>query len=451
MSFPEHVFRAYDIRGIADLELSDELAENLGRALGSRVRRAGGSRFAVGRDIRLSGDRLHAALTRGLMSTGLEVLDVGRVPTPMLYFAVFYHDLDGGVEITGSHNPPEFNGFKMLVGKDTLHSDDITGLRDEIRAGDFVEGEGSIREFPIEDTYLDWIVDNVKIGPRKLKILLDGANGIAGPSALRLLERLGQEVIGFCIEPDGRFPHHAADPTVVETLDIIRAEVERHGADLGIGLDGDGDRIGVVDGNGDILWGDSLLTLFSRALLEEVPGATIVSEVKCSQTLYDDIEAKGGKAVMWKAGHSLIKSKMAETGALLAGEMSGHIFFKHRYFGFDDATYSAARLLEILTHTDQSASDLLADIPEAYATPEIRVDVDEAAKFGIVERLADKLKADGYDVIDIDGVRVRFDDGWGLIRASNTQPVLVLRAEATSPERRDEIHATLESWLKETA
>lgn len=442
-----HIFRAYDIRGVADVDLVDDVVHGIGRGLGTMARRRGARRFAVGRDCRLTGPRLHAALVSGLRASGIDVVDVGMVPTPLLYFAVYHLGLDGGVQITGSHNPSEFNGFKMMIGRDTLHGDEIQALRDLIVREDYESGEGTLTSDRVEEAYLDHVAGNIRMGPRPLRVLVDGGNGIGGPLALALLERLGVQAVGHCIEPDGRFPNHHPDPTIVETLEEMRAVGQSHGVDLSIGLDGDADRIGVVDGNGEILWGDKLLILFSRAVLREVPGATIVSEVKCSQTLFDDIEAHGGRAVMWKAGHSLIKSKMKETDAQLAGEMSGHIFFQHRYFGFDDALYAMARLLEILSHGAQSLSDRLADVPRTFATPELRVDCPDDAKFAVVDRIASAVRGQ-HEVTDIDGVRVNFGDGWGLVRASNTQPVLVLRAEAQSAERRDAIRAQLEAWVE---
>ncbi|TVR01412.1 MAG: phosphomannomutase/phosphoglucomutase [Deltaproteobacteria bacterium] len=441
-----HIFRAYDIRGVAESDLGNEVATAIGRALGTMARRRGARTFAVGRDCRLTGPRLAEAITAGLRSTGLDVVDMGAVPTPLLYFSVHHRDLGGGVQVTGSHNPPEFNGFKMMIGRDTLHGEEIAELHEMIVAGDFEQGEGALSTDSIEDAYVDWVVDNIRMGERRLRVLVDGGNGIGGPVTMRLLKRLGVDVVGHCIEPDGTFPNHHPDPTIVETLDEMREVGARHGVDLSIGLDGDGDRIGVVDGNGEILWGDRLLILFSRAILQTHPGATIVSEVKCSQALFDDIARHGGKPIMWKAGHSLIKSKMKETGAALAGEMSGHIFFADRFFGFDDAVYSAARLVEILSRGPESLSERLADVPETFATPEIRVDCPEETKFLIAPRVAAHV-GDRFPVTDIDGVRVNFGDGWGLVRASNTQPVLVLRAEATSPERRDEILAQLEEWV----
>jgi phosphomannomutase/phosphoglucomutase len=447
MSLNAEIFRAYDIRGVADRDLTDDVAFDLGRALGTEAVATGATTFAVGRDCRLSGPRIQAALVRGLSSTGLRVLDVGMVPTPVLYFAVFFHNLGGGVQITGSHNPPEFNGFKMLLGRDAMHGDGVQGLYRRMVSQEFVTGAGSLERLEIEESYLNHVASGITMGPRALKVLIDGGNGIGGPLALQLAARLGVEAVGRFIEPDGRFPNHHPDPTTVETVEIMAHDVKAYGCDFAVGLDGDADRVGVVDGNGEVQWGDRLLALFARGVLKEAPGATIVGEVKCSKTLYDDIAKHGGVPVMWKTGHSLIKAKMKETGALLAGEMSGHIFFKHRYYGYDDGLYAMARLLELMSHSDETISQMLSDIPTTFVTPELRVDCPDHLKFAIVERVVASLKAQGLDVNDIDGARVTYADGWGLIRASNTQPVLVMRTEATTPERRDAIRAFLDATI----
>jgi len=442
------IFRAYDIRGIADTDLNDDTVGRIARALGSMAREAGATTFAVARDARLSGPRVRDAMVAGLVACGLEVIDLGAVPTPLLYFAVHYLELGGGVMITGSHNPPDYNGFKMMIGAGTLHGDAIQTLKQRATAQDFVTGEGSERAHDIVPAYLDRVVGDIQPGPRRLKVVIDGGNGIAGPTAMALYERLGFDVVGQYIEPDGTFPNHHPDPTILETVEILAASVREHDADLAIGFDGDGDRIGVVDHDGTVQWGDRLMILLSRALLAEEPGATIVGEVKCSKTLYDDIEARGGTGIMWKTGHSLIKAKMKSTGALLAGEMSGHIFYKHRWYGFDDALYAGARLLEVLSTGEGSIGERLADVPTMYATEEIRAACPDDRKFDVVDRVVARLRDVGT-VIDIDGARVTFDDGWGLVRASNTSPKLVLRAEATTPERRDEIRALIEGLVAE--
>ena len=442
------IFRAYDIRGVADTDLAPDIAVRIGKALGTMARREGQTTFAVGRDCRVSSPRVSADIVRGLVSTGLHVQDVGAVPTPLLYFATVTRALGGGVQVTGSHNPPEFNGLKMMMSGRTLHGDEIQELLRLVQTEDFEVGEGSVELAPIEDAYIDHVVENITMGPKKLRVVVDGGNGIGGPPAVRLFERLGCEVIGRYIEPDGTFPNHHPDPTTVETVAILREAVLETGADLAIGFDGDGDRIGVVDGAGDVQWGDKLMIVFSRAVLEEVPGATIVSEVKCSKTLYDDIARHGGDGIMWRTGHSPIKAKMKETGAALGGEMSGHIFFKHRWFGFDDALYAGARLLEILSSREETLGELLSDVPVTHVTPELRLDCPDEIKFDVVSRIVARLKAQ-HEVNDIDGARVTFADGWGLIRASNTQPVLVLRAEAETEARRDEIEAMLRGMIAE--
>ena len=445
-----HIFRKYDIRGVVGTDLTPAIVEQIGKALGTVARRRDVKRFGLGRDCRLHSPELRDALVSGLVSCGLEVLDLGMVPTPLLYFAVFHLKLGGGVMITGSHNPPEFNGFKMMLGEGTIHGEAIEALKGLIEKGDFERCEpgesGQVREVNIIDPYVDFVVENIDLGPwpksRPLKVVVDGGNGVGAFIALPVLERLGCEVVPMYVEPDGRFPNHHPDPAKAKNLAELIEKVRGEGADLGVAYDGDGDRIGVVDDKGQIVWGDRLMILLSRALLEEVPGATIVAEVKCSQTLFDDISDHGGVPIMWKVGHSLIKSKMRQTGALLAGEMSGHIFFKHRYFGFDDAIYATARLVELLTRSGQELSAALTDVPTTYATDELRLEVDEDKKFPAAQAIAADLKAT-HEVVDIDGVRVIFEDGWGLIRASNTQPALVLRAEAQSPARRDAIEAML--------
>ncbi len=445
-----HIFRKYDIRGVVSTDLTPEVVTEIGRALGTRAVRAGHKNFAVGRDCRTHSPTLRDALVKGLTSCGLEVLDVGMVPTPLLYFAVFFWDLGGGVQITGSHNPPEFNGLKMMLGKDTLHSEDILDLKRLIETQDYALADtaGPCHERDVTTPYLDYVQENINLGPRRFKVVVDAGNGVGGIVAVPLLERLGMEIIPRFIEPDGTFPNHHPDPAEEKNVADLIAQVHEHSADLGVAYDGDGDRLGVVNDKGEIIWGDKLMILLSRALLAQEPGATIVGEVKCSQTLYDDIEAHGGNAIMWKVGHSLIKSKMKETGALLAGEMSGHIFFKHRYFGFDDAIYTTARLLELLSQETKPLSQLLTDVPVTFATAEIRQELPDAIKFDVVAHIAASLRAE-HKVVDIDGVRVLFEDGWGLIRASNTQPALVLRAEALTQARCDEIEIFLHDQIKQ--
>jgi len=444
-----HIFREYDIRGLVDKDLTLEVVELLGRGLGTIIRRKGGRSIAVGRDCRESSTRFRDALCQGLTSTGLDVFDVGVVPTPLTYFAANTLPVDGLAMITGSHNPPEYNGFKIGAGKTTFHGPEIQALRKLIEARDFVKGErpGTLTPYDIVTPYNHFIRQTVKVGRKGMKIVIDAGNGTGGAVAVPLFQSMGFDVVPLYCEMDSNFPNHHPDPTVVENLEDLIAAVKREKAEVGIAYDGDSDRIGVIDDQGNILWGDQLMILFSRHVLKESPGAAIVGEVKCSYTLYDDIAKHGGKPVMWKAGHSLIKAKMKEEHAELAGEMSGHIFFKHRYFGFDDAVYSSARLLEILTHEPQKLSALLADVPKTFSTPELRMDTVEEKKFELVKRATEALRAAGHSLVDVDGVRVTFPDGWGLIRASNTQPILVLRYEARTEQRLGEIRKLIEETL----
>jgi phosphomannomutase / phosphoglucomutase len=452
------IFREYDVRGIADVDLDDETVSLIGQAYAAALIQQGHSpRVGIGFDARGSSPRLFDALSRGIRSAGVDVVKLGLVPTPLVYFAVFTHEgLGGVIQITGSHNPAEYNGFKMMMGRDTLHGESIRALYTRIQNHDFVLATKAGEETEwtgLIAAYEAWVKGNIKPGARALKVVLDSGNGVAGvvaPDLVRAVFPAGQ-VIELFSEPDARFPNHHPDPTVEENLHHLIAAVREHGADLGVAYDGDGDRIGVVDGSGGIIWGDRLMILLARAVLSEQPGATIIGEVKCSQTLFDDIAAHGGVPVMSKVGHSLIKAKIKETGAKLAGEMSGHIFFNDRFFGFDDAIYTTCRLMEILTATDQSLSELMSDVPTTFATPELRVDCADSIKFEVPGKVALSF-ADRFPVNTIDGVRVNFGLGWGLVRASNTQPVLVLRAEATSPELRDQylaaLHAAIADALK---
>lgn len=445
-----HIFREYDIRGVADRDLTDDLARALGRALGTFQRRLGNDRLALGRDCRLSSDRLHDEVLRGLLESGCHVVDVGVVPTPLMYFAVFHLDLDGGVEITGSHNPPPENGFKMMKGKGSLFGEDILTLRRMIEENDFdLPGGGTVEKVDVLPAYLGFLRGNVHPAHTKLRVAIDAGNGAAGPTALAALTTLGFDPVALLCEMDGTFPVHHPDPTEPHSLELLRKTVLEQGLDLGIAFDGDGDRIGVIDARGDILWGDKLLTLLARDLLAHRPGAAIVGEVKCSQTLYDDIAKHGGRPILWKTGHSLIKTKMKEEGALLAGEMSGHVFFADRFYGFDDATYAACRLLELLSRRSQPLHELLADVPLTFVTPELRVDCPDDEKFAVVAKVRERFARD-HEVITVDGARILFGDAaWGLVRASNTQPVLVLRFEARTPERLSEIRGIVEAAVAE--
>ena len=443
------IFREYDIRGIADRDLVAPISIRLGQAVGTYLKREGRCRITLARDCRLSSERLASEVGKGLQMTGLEVIDIGVVPTPLLYFSLHYiGDVDGGVMITGSHNPAAYNGLKVSSGKTTIHGEEIQKIGRILEGADLEQGSGGTESREIEDPYRRMVRERIGRLSRPLKVVVDAGNGTASDLAPRVYRELGCEVVELFCEMDGSFPNHHPDPTVAENLEDLVAAVQQDGADLGIAFDGDGDRIGAVDDTGRILWGDELMILFSREILARRPGATIIGEVKCSMNLYRQIESHGGIGIMWKAGHSLIKAKMKETGAALAGEVSGHIFFADGFFGFDDATYAGARLLQLVADSGQRISQLLEDVPPLYNTPEIRVDASESEKFEIVRRLQEYFSRH-YETITVDGVRVLFEDGWGLVRASNTQPALVLRFEASSPDRLEEIRSIVESKLEE--
>jgi phosphomannomutase/phosphoglucomutase len=447
MKIDPTIFREYDIRGVVDRQLTTEAVELVGRAFAATVKAGGGRRVTVGQDCREHSPKLFTALVRGIIAGGLEVLDLGVVATPMQYFSLHHFDADGGVQITGSHNPPEYNGLKIAIGKTTIYGEQIQDLRKRIESDALpTAAGGKVEKVDVVTPYTDYAVRGIELGPRKLKVVVDGGNGTAGPFAVPIMQRLGLEVVPLFIEMDASFPNHHPDPTVEKNLEDLRKRVKETHADFGIAFDGDGDRIGAIDEQGAILWGDQLMILFSRAVLAERPGAAIVADVKCSETLYDDITKHGGRGVMWKTGHSLIKNKMKEVSAELAGEMSGHIFFKHRYFGFDDATYSGLRLCEIVSRTDRPLSTLLDDVPKMHSTPEIRLDCPEELKFKLVAAAVAHFKKK-HRVIDVDGARVVFEDGWGLVRASNTQPILVLRFEARTAARVSEIRSYVEGEL----
>lgn len=429
------MFREYDIRGVVGIDLDEDVARTIGLAFGTWLRLRGLKSTVIGRDARNSSPGFATALISGLLDTGIDVLDIGMVPTPLTYFAMFTMGVDSAAMITGSHNPKDFNGFKLNASRKPIYGETLQEIRKIAEAGVYEKGKGELSVADPIPAYLDRIVQDARFpaGSRRLKVVVDAGNGVGGLTALELFRRLGIDVTPLYCEPDGDFPNHHPDPTVIENLDDLRAEVAATGAHLGIGFDGDADRLGVVTENGDVVFGDMLLLILARAVLHEQPGATIVSEVKCSQVLFDQIEKAGGHSLMWKAGHSLIKAKMAEVNSALGGEMSGHLFFAHRWYGFDDAVYAAVRLLEIVAGHDGPFSSLLADVPTTHSTPEIRVDCPDAIKFDVVAKVADSFKNEGADVVAVDGVRVRMGNGWGLVRASNTQPVLVLRFEADSP------------------
>ena len=441
------IFREYDIRGNADRDLSDDLARDLGRALGTVFAERGKRRIMVGRDCRLSSRRLRNALIEGLVETGRHVVKIEVGPTPLLYFAVHHLEADGGVMVTGSHNPPEDNGFKILSGKGTLHGDEIRALGERIRRRDFVQLPGGhVERAEVSPRYVSWMKGNIQLARTDLKVVVDAGNGAGGPLALAAMRALGLNPEALYCEMDGRFPNHHPDPTLPENVAELIARVRETNADLGIAYDGDADRLGAVDSRGEIIWGDKLMVAFSRAVLARHPGAAILGEVKCSQTLYDDIAAKGGRPIMWKTGHSLIKAKMKEEHALLAGEMSGHLFFADRYFGFDDAVYASLRLMEIVAASPQSLAEILSDLPPTFVTPEIRVPCPDEIKFRVVDAVLAHYRGT-HPVSEVDGARVNFGDGWGLVRASNTQAVLVLRFEASSEARRDALRAEVEALV----
>ena len=440
----EHIFREYDIRGVVGRDLTDEIVYDLARAIGTFFRKNGATRASLGRDARESSPRFRDLMVRGLNETGCDVLDVGMVPTPTLYFTLFNEAVDSGVMITGSHNPADNNGFKVCLAKTTIFGEHISEIKRIALSQDFAVGRGAKEEREVVDAYRAHIRSNIRMGPRKLKVVVDAGNGMGGFVGAPIYRDLGCEVIELFCEPDSRFPHHHPDPTVVENMRFAIETVREHQADLAIAFDGDADRIGVVDEQGRIIWGDQLMMIFARQILKESPGATFIGEVKCSQNLFDDIRQHGGKPIMWKVGHSLIKAKMKESHAAMAGEMSGHLFFADRYFGYDDGIYAGARLIEILSNITGPVSSLLAGVPKMYNTPEIRVDCPDDKKFEVVHILTEEFKKT-HKVIDIDGARILFDHGWGLVRASNTQPVIVMRFEADSQERLNEIQALVAS------
>jgi len=443
----KEIFREYDIRGIVEKDLTDDVVRNIGRAFATYMKDRGKTNASVGRDGRLSSEHLKNLIVEGMVESGLNVTDLGQCPTPLFYFSLFNMDVDGGIMVTGSHNPPEFNGFKVAFGKTTLFGEEIQDLRKIIEEQRFTKQAGSYREYKniIED-YYNFLRGNIKIN-KTFKIVVDAGNGVAGAVAVPIMREFKQDVIDIFCDVDGHFPNHFPDPTVEKNLVALRETVLKNKADVGIGYDGDGDRIGVIDNEGNVIWGDYLMIIFARDIFKERQGAYFVSEVKCSKNLYEDIEKHGGRPVMWKAGHSLIKQKMKELNAVLGGEMSGHMFFADRFFGYDDAIYASLRFIEIMEKDGRPVSEFLKDLPKLYSTPEIRVDCPDNVKFQVVKNLTEYYRKT-YNIIDIDGVRVLMDEGWGLVRASNTQPVLVLRFEAESPEALKRIQNMVEDDLK---
>ena len=441
----EHIFREYDIRGTVDDDLTDAVVEKLGRALGTYYRQHGAYEMTIGRDCRLSSEKLKDALVKGLLATGMSITDLGVCHTPLLYFSLFHLNKIAGVMITGSHNPPEFNGFKVCLGKTTIYGEEIQELKKIAQQNNFARGKGRIDAADILPVYIQHIASDIGMLSGK-RIVVDAGNGTGGRAAVPLLKMIGCDIVPLFCDMDGRFPNHHPDPTVPAYLKTLIDTVLLEKADLGIGYDGDADRIGVVDEKGAIIWGDQLMIVFARDILKLHPGATFISEVKGSQNFYDDIEKRGGKAIMWKTGHSLIKAKMKEEKAMLAGEMSGHMFFADRYYGFDDAIYASCRLIEILSKSSYTMSALLKDLPATCTTPEIRIDCPDDKKCKIIEKVKEEFST-RYRIIDIDGARITMPGGWALVRASNTQPVLVLRFEAVTHQRLEEIRSMVEPYV----
>ncbi len=454
------IFREYDIRGVVQEDLTPDVVKKIGQAYATFARERGVKRITVGRDGRLTSPTLRDTLIAGLTGAGIDVVDLGLCATPLLYFSLFHYEVDGGIMITGSHNAAEYNGFKMCVGKEALYGADIQRIREIFDNEQFSFGQGTVVEQPIISEYLSFLQERFSsVKADGLHVVIDCGNGAASLVAKDALEQLGCQVTGLYCELDGHFPNHHPDPTVVDNLADLIDKVKATKAHVGMGYDGDADRIGVIDEQGEILWGDRLLLLFARDVLEEHPGSTFISEVKASQVFYDDIPKHGGRAIMWKTGHSLIKAKMKEEKAMLAGEMSGHLFFADRYYGYDDAIYASCRLVEILVKREKPLSSLLSDVPQTVVTPEIRVDCSDDQKFQLVEAVTQRFQEIEKtqdlgtaalpirELITIDGIRVRFDNGWGLIRASNTQPALVLRFEALSQDQLSQIREYLESEL----
>ncbi len=443
-----YIFREYDIRGVVDKDLTEEVVEELGRGFGTYLKEKGGKRASLGGDVRLSTPRFREVFAKGMLASGLDVVDIGIVPTPVQYFSLYHLDVDGGVMITGSHNPPEFNGFKLAVGKTTIYGEQIQEVRGIIEEARFSSGNGKLVEEDVIGPYQERLKEEFSF-QKGLRVVVDAGNGTGGIFVPGILRDMGCKVAELYCEPDGNFPHHHPDPTVVDYMKDLIARVRGDRADVGVAYDGDADRIGVVDEKGRIIWGDNLLILFSREILKRGRGQKVIFEVKCSQALVEEIERMGGEGIMWKTGHSLLKEKLRETGAALAGEMSGHIFFADRYFGYDDAIYATCRLLEVMEKSDLPLSQMLETVPRYFSTPELRAECrDDEEKFRIAEK-AKQYFSSKYQAITVDGVRVLFGDGWGLVRASNTQPVLVLRFEAKSEARLKEIKSIVIEKLKE--
>ncbi|HJQ52745.1 MAG TPA: phosphomannomutase/phosphoglucomutase [Gemmatimonadaceae bacterium] len=448
MPIPRAIFREYDIRGITGKDLTDELAATVGGAFAAFLKEKGAEgRVSVGRDNRPSGEGLHRALVSGLLASGVDVVDIGIVPTPLAYWSQHNLDVVAGVQITGSHNPPEYNGFKLGLDRKSIHGADIQRIYDLAVAGRFPRGRGALRSEQVIDRYIDDVVARVGKLPRSLDVILDCGNGAGSLVAPKLFPKLGIKPRCIFCESDGTFPNHHPDPTVPENVQDLIAAVKRDRADLGIAFDGDADRIGVIDDTGEIIWGDYLLIIYARDVLARTgKGQSIVFDVKSSQALPEAVEKAGGVPVMWKTGHSVIEEKIHSTHAPVGGEVSGHMFFAENFYGFDDALYGAARLLRIIADSGRTIRELLADVPRFVSTPEIRIDCPDDRKFGIVEE-AQRYFGSKYRINTVDGARVLFGDGWGLLRASNTQPVLVMRFEARTREQLERIQSEMVGWL----
>ncbi len=448
MTFPHAIFKAYDIRGIVDNTLTADIAFKIGQAVGSEVIANGGDSIVIGRDGRLSGPMLAEVLANGLRATGVNVIDIGLAPSPVVYYSSYSKGIPSCIAITGSHNPPNYNGFKMVVDGVTLSAERIQALKQRILENDFAEGNGTYTQEEIIEDYIARIVGDIKLG-RKMKIVIDSGNGVAGATAPQVFRGIGCDVIDLFSEVDGTFPNHHPDPSQIENLQDLIAAVKQHDAELGLAFDGDGDRLGVVTQKGEVVWADRQMILFARDVLSRNPGAEIIYDVKCSRNLPAEIEAAGGKATMWRTGHSFIKAKLKETEAALAGEMSGHIFIKDRWFGFDDGVYAGARLLEILSLQDQTPQEIFDALPDSINTPELRMDFAEGEHYIFMDKLKEVADFSNASVSKIDGLRVDYPDGFGLIRPSNTTPILVLRFEADSEDAINRIQNDFKAAIKQ--
>ncbi len=448
MTFPHAIFKAYDIRGIIDDTLTTDIAFKIGQAVGSEVIANGGDSIVIGRDGRLSGPMLAEVLSNGLRASGVNVIDIGLAPSPVVYYSSYSKNITSCIAITGSHNPPDYNGFKIVVDGVTLSAERIQGLKQRILDNDFAKGEGTYVREQVIDEYIDRIVSDIKL-ERRMKIVIDSGNGVAGATAPQVFKGIGCDVIDLFSDVDGTFPNHHPDPSQIENLQDLIAAVKDNDAELGLAFDGDGDRLGVVTKKGSIVWADRQMILFAQDVLSRNPGAEIVYDVKCSRNLPSEIEAAGGKATMWRTGHSFIKAKLKESGAALAGEMSGHIFFKERWFGFDDGVYAGARLLEILSKLDQQPQQVFDSLPDSVNTPELRMDFDEGEHYIFMDKLKEVAQFGNAKVSKIDGLRVDYDDGFGLIRPSNTTPILVLRFEADNQDAIARIQADFKAVIRQ--